>query len=73
LDILANYEKNKGIETDYDLECALFNSFHMFIQELKAHLKTTKKTSKRTVFIGAFRMLADISFDKLEKDIMGVN
>jgi hypothetical protein len=73
LNILANYEKNKGVDTDCDLECLLFDSFNMFMQEMKAHLKTTRKSPKRSSFIGAFRMLAEISFDKLEKEVMGVN
>ncbi len=73
LNILKSYEDNSGIGAHGDLECVLFHSLRMFVEDLRTHLRTTKRCPQRLELIGAFRMLAEISFDKLERDIMGVN
>lgn len=71
LEILEGYNVRTVGES---LEARAFYHLKCAMNKIKHHLKDPylPKSSKQT-YVDAFRALSDISFDKLEKDVMGVN
>jgi len=73
LDILNRYEDNKGsLILASDLK--LFDYLNIFMSQLKIYIEDLDcSNSHKQHIIDTFEVLIEISFDKLERDVMGVN
>jgi len=72
LSIINRYEAQKGCVLVHP-HLLVFDIMNMFIRQLKDYLETEQYSFTKQDQIDVFRLLADIAFDKLEKDVMGVN
>jgi hypothetical protein len=72
LSIINQYEAHKGSVLVHP-HLLVFDIMNMFIRQLKDYLETEQYSFTKQDQIDVFRLLADIAFDKLEKDVMGVN
>ena len=72
LDIINQYELLKGSAL-FSQELVVFDVMNMFIRQLKDYLDIKQCSFTKQDQIDVFRLLTEIAFDKLEKDVMGVN
>lgn len=74
LDIINRYETHKGSFLDPEMvDLRVFDFLNIFIRQLKYYLDTEQYSFTKQDRIDLFRILTEIAFDKLEKDVMGVN
>lgn len=72
LDIINRYEDNKG-SVILASDIKVFDFLNMFIRQLKDYINLEYSPSQKQHLIDTFKVLTEISFDKLERDVMGVN
>lgn len=72
LDIINRYEDNKG-SVILASDIRVFDFLNMFVRQLKDYIKWDYSPSQKQHIIDTFKVLTEISFDKLERDVMGVN
>lgn len=73
IDILDRIE-NYNHERDYNFEdLQTFSGLSFWMQKFKIYLCSIDDIIEKQKMLELFQILSKISFDKLEKDVMGVN
>lgn len=75
LQVMVDYEfelKASSSQVMSDVNCVV-NDMNRFISSLKLHINSFDNQYAKEKKLEVFKVLTEISFDKLEKDVMGVN